>query len=100
MILLILSNDLWTGLPWLLRSGKTGKRSRGSGCTMRRLAAMTGVLTGMLIGLPLPGVMCAGADIRRYLEFPPVTRYVSHAPFSWPVFAGGTALVLVMLVVF
>ena len=41
---------------------------------MKRLAAMTGVLTGMLIGLPLLGVMCAGADIRRYLEFPPVTH--------------------------
>ena len=67
---------------------------------MKRLAAMTGVLTGMLIGLPLLGVMCAGADIRRYLEFPPVTRYVSHAPFSWPVFAGGTALVLAALVPF
>lgn len=40
----------------------------------------------LLVGLPLLGVTLAGKPLARYLEFPPVTRYVEHAPFSWPVF--------------
>lgn len=36
----------------------------------------------MLIGLPLAGCFLAGQPIRQYLEFPPQTRYVAHAPFS------------------
>jgi len=45
------------------------------------------ILAAMLLGLPLLGVMTAGYPIGRYLEFPPQTRYVAHAPFSWPAFA-------------
>jgi len=44
------------------------------------------LLAGMLLGLPLAGVRIAGLPLARYLEFPPQTRYVQHAPFSWPVF--------------
>jgi hypothetical protein len=40
----------------------------------------------LLVGLPLLGVLLAGYPISRYQEFPPVTRYVSHEGFSWPVF--------------
>ncbi len=45
------------------------------------------VLAGMLLGLPLLGVWTAGYPVARYLEFPPRTRYVAHAPFSWIAFA-------------
>ncbi len=48
----------------------------------------------LLVGLPLAGVWQAGYDLTAYLEFPPRTRYVEHAPFSWPVFI---ALALVIL---
>lgn len=40
----------------------------------------------LLVGLPLLGILCAGKPFTRYLEFPPTTHYVSHAPFAWPVF--------------
>ncbi len=37
----------------------------------------------MLLGLPLLGIALTGQDTRIYLEFPPLTRYVPHAPFNW-----------------
>jgi len=40
----------------------------------------------MLIGLPLAGVAAAGLEIFGFLEFPPLTRYVTHAEFSWTIF--------------
>lgn len=40
----------------------------------------------MLIGLPLAGAAAAGLDISVFLEFPPLTRYVTHAEFSWVLF--------------
>ncbi len=51
------------------------------------------VLASMLIGLPMIGIVLAGYPIERYLEFPPETRYIDHAPFSWPVFLGYTAFI-------
>jgi hypothetical protein len=44
------------------------------------------VLAAMLLGLPMLGIVLAGYPIARYLEFPPQTRYVSPAPFSWIAF--------------
>lgn len=44
------------------------------------------VLTGMLVGLPLMGLTLGGKALLPYLEFPPRTRFVAHAPFSWGVF--------------
>jgi len=44
------------------------------------------LLAVILLGLPLIGVWLAGFPIARYLEFPPQTRYVQHAPFSWSAF--------------
>ena len=41
----------------------------------------------MLLGLPLVGATLAGHPMARYLEFPPQTAYVRHAPFSWTAFA-------------
>lgn len=58
------------------------------------------LLTTLLIGLPLLGIMLAGLDLSTYLEFPPRTRYVSHAPFSWPVFIGLAAAILVVIAPF
>lgn len=40
----------------------------------------------LLVGLPLAGVMVQGKDLTVFLEFPPLTFYVQHAPFSWPAF--------------
>lgn len=45
------------------------------------------VMAAMLLGLPMLGVVGAGYPVSRYLEFPPETRFVSHAPFSWTAFA-------------
>jgi hypothetical protein len=42
----------------------------------------------MLLGLPLLGVILAGLPVQKYLEFPPHSQYVHHAPFSWIVFSG------------
>ena len=36
----------------------------------------------LLIGLPLLGLVFENADLLYYLEFPPLTRYVIHAPFD------------------
>jgi len=47
----------------------------------------------MLIGLPLLGILMAGYPIERYLEFPPETRYIDHAPFSWAVFLAYAAFI-------
>ncbi len=41
----------------------------------------------LLVGLPLLGIAIVGQPLDRYLEFPPRTRYVQHAPFSWTVFS-------------
>jgi hypothetical protein len=52
-------------------------------------------MAAMLIGLPLVGVALMGRPpVGQYLEFPPQTRYVSHAPFSWIAFAGYGLIVL------
>jgi hypothetical protein len=50
-------------------------------------------LTGMLIGFPLLGVRLAGFPLGPYFEFPPQTRYVEHAPFSWLAFCLYSALI-------
>lgn len=40
----------------------------------------------MMLLLPLCGIWIAGKEPWAFLEFPPVTRYVEHAGFSWFVF--------------
>ncbi len=49
----------------------------------------------LLIGAPLLGLVAAGRPVAPYLEFPPHTRFVTHAPFSWTAFAVIGLLVLV-----
>ncbi|MBU4210960.1 MAG: hypothetical protein L6437_07560 [Kiritimatiellae bacterium] len=55
--------------------------------TVQTLQALSATLLaiGMVIILPLFGIMATGLPIERYLEFPPHTHYVEHAGFSWPV---------------
>ena len=52
------------------------------------------LLAGILVGPPLLGVFLAGHPVDRYLEFPPQTRYVRHAPFSWIAFVCYGLLIL------
>src|SRR5438093_11050036 len=52
---------------------------------MKRLALLSLVVL-LLIGLPLLGIILAGKSLDQYEEFPPITRYVQHAPFSWGLF--------------
>jgi hypothetical protein len=53
---------------------------------MKSIAALT-ILTALLLGLPLLGATWTSHPISLYLEFPPHTRHVQHAPFSWSAFA-------------
>ena len=53
---------------------------------MNRMWPRLAILAAMLLGLPLLGATLAGYDAARYLEFPPYTRYVQHAPFAWHAF--------------
>ncbi|MCX6995810.1 MAG: hypothetical protein NTV49_01675 [Kiritimatiellaeota bacterium] len=59
-----------------------------------------GLLLGLLLGLPLLGVWLAGQPLADYLEFPPLTRHVEHADFSWPVFILLAALLLAVALPF
>ena len=56
------------------------------------------ILAIMLLGLPLLGVTLAGFPISRYLEFPPKTHYVLHAPFSRIAFAIYTVCILAVVI--
>ncbi len=65
---------------------------------MRRNVSKLLILTIMLVVLPLMGVIAAGPNIYDYLEFPPKTRYIEHAPFSLPIFLGlGLFILLIIL---
>lgn len=54
----------------------------------------------LLVGLPLVGVALRGEALAPYLEFPPLTPGVVHAPFSWAAFALVGTLALVTLLPF
>ncbi len=49
-----------------------------------------------MVLMPVCGSLLAGNELKTYLEFPPLTRYVEHAGFSWPVFL---AMVLFVIAV-
>jgi hypothetical protein len=61
------------------------------------------ILSLILIILPLLGVAFTGQALGPYLEVPPLTRYVRHAPSNWLVFAviafGTLASVLPLVVI-
>jgi hypothetical protein len=58
------------------------------------------IMALLLIGLPPLGVWLAGRPLWPYLEFPPLTRYVEHAPFSWVGFWFFVVVDLAMIVPF
>ncbi len=66
---------------------------------MKRLLNLI-LLTALLLGLPLAGVIFAGHSALDYLQFPPRTRTVEHAPFSWPVFVGLALFILAAVLPF
>src|SRR3990172_2274078 len=61
-----------------------GLRIDGGSHGMSRPLRKILVFAAMAFGLPLVGIWIAGEPVARYLEFPPTTRYVEHAPFSLP----------------
>ena len=54
-----------------------------------RLRALLALLAAALVvwGAPLVGLALAGRPLAPWLEFPPRTQAVAHAPFSWLAFA-------------
>jgi hypothetical protein len=62
---------------------------------MMRVAVKVILLVLLLGGLPLLGIVIAGQPLDRYLDFPPRTGYVQHAPFSWTVFIA-LAIIIVL----
>jgi hypothetical protein len=69
---------------------------------MKTVRSMAWALLGaaMLLGLPLLGVWLTGHDPWDYAEFPPLTRYVEHAAFSWLAFVLMTAGILAVVLPF
>jgi len=66
----------------------------------KSLFALYVLTAAALVGAPLIGVLVTDQPIGRYLEFPPLTRYVRHEPFNGTVFAIGTVFcILVILLV-
>ena len=49
----------------------------------------------LVILLPLGGVLLAGKGVSNYLQFPPLTRYVEHADFSWLAFGAVSLFIFV-----
>jgi hypothetical protein len=58
------------------------------------------VAATLLVGLPLVGVLIKGDPASVYLEFPPLTKHVAHAPFSWIAFCVLAAMILAVLLPF
>ena len=65
---------------------------------MQRFFLKFTILAAMLLGLPLLGVVIAGYPVERYLEFPPISRYITHAPFSWIAFFGYVLFIFIFTV--
>ena len=53
---------------------------------MKKAVVVLLCLVILLLGLPMAGVYLFGTPFDRYLEFPPKSQFVSHAPFSWTAF--------------
>jgi hypothetical protein len=52
------------------------------------------IAAALVLLLPLAGAAAMGKPLAAYLQFPPKTPDVPHAPFSLPVFLGLTVLIL------
>lgn len=51
-----------------------------------RAIAVLLLWAALVWALPLLGLVAADAPVSEYLDFPPRTRFVPHAPFAWSVF--------------
>lgn len=56
------------------------------------------ILSVILLGLPFLGITLAGLPVQRYLEFPPETQYIDHAPFSWIAFTGYSLFIVAAVI--
>ncbi len=65
---------------------------------VRKLSILL-VFSILVTGLPLAGVYLSGKPVSLFVEFPPLTEPVGHAPFSWPVFLVCLFLAFATLVV-
>lgn len=65
---------------------------------MRLILVRASLALLIVLCLPLAGVIISGTPISSYLEFPPRTQYVDHAPFSW--FAFALCLLVILGVLF
>jgi hypothetical protein len=65
---------------------------------MKRAVVKLSIFLIMLLGLPLFGLILVHKEIAPYLQFPPQTSYVRHAPFSWPAFVGYSLFVLAVII--
>ncbi len=64
---------------------------------VKKLLIKLVILSGILLGLPFLGVMLANLPVNHYLEFPPETQYIDHAPFSWIAFTGYSLFILAVI---
>ncbi|MBW2065221.1 MAG: hypothetical protein JRJ03_09850 [Deltaproteobacteria bacterium] len=55
------------------------------------------ILCGMLLGLPLLGILLYGESLTPYLKLPPTTFLVHQAPFSWLAFFLYSALLTALI---
>jgi hypothetical protein len=60
----------------------------------------TGLAATLILTLPLLGAAVAGKPLPPYLQFPPRTPDIRHAPFSLPVFLGLSLLILAAIAPF
>ena len=65
---------------------------------MKNLLVKLFFLSAMLVGLPLIGIVISGHSPARYLEFPPQTRYIQHATFSWFFFLCLTVFIITVVI--
>lgn len=67
---------------------------------MIRIFSLFAFLAVLLTGLPLLGILVAGKDVSQYWQFPPLTTYIDHAPFSLPLFIILTIFALLVALLF
>lgn len=46
----------------------------------------TTIIVCLLLAMPVVGILASGQSIGNFLEFPPSSEFVEHAPFSWYAF--------------
>ncbi|MBW2083629.1 MAG: hypothetical protein JRI39_11215 [Deltaproteobacteria bacterium] len=67
---------------------------------MKKAVVVLLCLVILLLGLPMAGVYLFGTPFDRYLEFPPKSQFVSHAPFSWTAFLIYLSIIILAILPF